>query len=101
MTALATATIEGDTLALAGVLDFDSVLDVAEQGQHWLQESAPAQCNLDLSAISYSSSAGIALLLGWLRVAKKQQKTLHILRIPDDMVALARVGGLEDLLSGA
>lgn len=100
MASRASVTAAGDTLALAGVLDFESVLDVDSLGRQWLQGEAPAQCNLDLAAVSYSSSVGIALLLGWLRVARQQHKTLKILRMPADMVALAQVGGLADLLLG-
>jgi phospholipid transport system transporter-binding protein len=100
MAARATAEISGDTLALAGVLDFESVLALDAQGRSWLQGDAPSVCNINLGAVSYSSSVGIALLLGWQRVALQQRKTLHILQLPADMVALVRVGGLDDLLAG-
>lgn len=100
MVSTATATIGDDTLTLAGVLDFDSVIAVDAQGQQWLRGAAPAQCNLDLSAISYSSSAGVALLLGWLRVARQQHKALRMQHMPADMAALVRVGGLEDFFAG-
>jgi phospholipid transport system transporter-binding protein len=96
----ASVSINGDTLALSGVLDSESVLDVDKQGQTWLQGAAPGECKLDLGAVSYSSSAGIALLLGWLRIAQQQRKSLRILQLPADMAALARVSGLEDLLAG-
>lgn len=98
MAAWASATITGDTLTLAGVLDYETVLEVDKQGQHWLTGAAPAECKIDLGDISYSSSAGIALLLGWLRSAQQQQKNIHFLRIPTNMIALANVGGLDDLL---
>lgn len=100
MAARATAEVNGDTLALSGVLDFESVLAIDVEGRRWLQGVAPSVCNINLGAISYSSSAGIALLLGWLRVALQQKKKLHIVQLPADMAALARVGGLEDLLAG-
>ena len=100
MAARATAEINGDTFALAGVLDFESVLAIDAEGQSWLQGAAPTVCNINLAAVSYSSSVGIALLLGWLRVALQQHKTLHLLQLPADMAALARVGGLEELLAG-
>ena len=100
MAARATAEISGDTLALAGVLDFESVLELDAQGRSWLQGPAPSVCNVHLGAVSYSSSVGIALLLGWFRVALQQQKTLHIQQLPADMAALAQVGGLDELLAG-
>ena len=98
MASPAIISINGNTLALSGVLDFDSVLEVDIQGQQWLQSAAPLECNLDLGGVSYSSSAGIVLLLGWLRVAQQQQKKLRIKQLPPSMAALAKVGGLEDLL---
>lgn len=98
MTASATVTIAGDTLTLSGVLDYDTVAAVDKQGRQWLQSSAPQECNIELSGITYSSSVGIALLLGWLRVAGKEKRKLHIQQLPESMAALARVGGLAGVL---
>ncbi|HCS64379.1 MAG TPA: anti-anti-sigma factor [Cellvibrio sp.] len=98
MATSASISIQGDTLTLSGVLDHESVLDIDQQGQQWLLESQTREYKLDLGAITYSSSAGIALLLGWLRIAQQQQKTLQFLHMPVSMIALANVGGLEDLL---
>jgi anti-anti-sigma factor len=98
MDSAASISINGDTLILAGVLNHETVLEVDKQGRQWLLESAPVDCKLDLGAITYSSSAGIALLLGWLRITQQQQKKLHFLKAPASMIALAKVGGLEDLL---
>lgn len=99
MAASATVVIAGDTLALSGVLNYDTVSAVDKQGQQWLQNAAPSQCNIELSGITYSSSVGIALLLGWLRVASQQKKSLHIQQLPASMLALARLGGLSDILT--
>jgi phospholipid transport system transporter-binding protein len=98
MAAWASVSINDDTLTLTGVLDHETVLKVDEPGQQWLLKLAPRECKLDLSAITYSNSAGIALLLGWLRIAQQQQKTLQFSQAPASMIALANVGGLEDLL---
>lgn len=98
MVTSASISIQGDTLTLSGVLDHESVLEVDQQGQQWLLESNTRECKLELGNITYSSSAGIALLLGWLRIAQQQQKNLHFLKAPANMIALAKVGGLEDLL---
>ncbi len=98
MTTRASVSIDGDTLTLTGVLDHETVLAVDEPGRQWLLGSAPRECKLALGTITYSSSAGIALLLGWLRIAQQQQKTLQLLQVPASMIALANLGGLEDLL---
>lgn len=93
--------IAGNTLSLSGVLDFESVPDLDIEGAQWFAAAAPEQCELDLAAVTYSSSVGIALVLGWMRAAQHAGRTLAIKNMPADMLALARVGGLEPLLTGA
>ena len=91
--------IENNKLILSGVLDYESVLAVDAQGREWLSTSAEQDCCLDLSLVTYSSSAGIALLLGWLRTARKHKKNLRILPLPKNLLALTKVSGLDDLLT--
>lgn len=98
MTARATVNIDGDTLTLSGVLDYESVLDIDIQVQEWLKNVAPSPCNVDLDRVTYSSSVGVAILLGWLRIAQQTQKMLRFQKMPANMTALAKVGGLEELL---
>lgn len=93
--------IAGNTLSISGVLDFESVLDLDAQCAQWFTTVAPTQCELDLAAVTYSSSVGIALVLGWMRAARRAGRTLAIKNMPADMLSLARVGGLEALLTGA
>jgi phospholipid transport system transporter-binding protein len=87
-----------DTLALTGVLGFVSVVELESAGVQWLQMQAAAHCTVDLAAVSYSSSAGLALLLAWQRAAARAGKTLRVKNMPADMAALAQVGGLAELL---
>jgi phospholipid transport system transporter-binding protein len=99
MSSRAILSIDGNTLTLSGELDHESVLRIDVEGQQWLRSPAQVQCNIELNGVTYASSAGIALLLSWLRVAEQQQKTLHILRAPANLIALAKVGGLEGLFT--
>lgn len=94
-------TIRDDELVLAGVLDFETVVALDADGSRWLRETAPAACRLDLSGVTHSTSAGVALVLGWLRTAGKAGKRLQITHVPADMAALIRVTGLQALLDGA
>lgn len=96
----ATLSFDGATLAVAGRLDHDSVVALAEAGATWLAQRAPAECRVDLAGVDYSTSAGIALLLGWLRAATQAGKQLRFDNLPADMAAIARVGGLDHILQG-
>lgn len=91
--------INGDTLSISGVLDFESVVEIDAQGRQWLADAAPKQCVVDLAAVTYSSSVGIALVLGWMRAAEKATKILSVKNIPADMLALASVSSLDTVLA--
>lgn len=98
MAALAKIEVEGDTLTLSGVLDFDTVQVLQVDGARWVETLAPAAFTLDLAGVTYSSSAGLALLLDWLRTAQQVKKQPCLRGMPADMLALARVSGLEGIL---
>ncbi len=94
----ATMVFTENVLALSGVLDFDSVVDLEADGSHWIINKAPQNCWLDLKSISYSSSAGLALLLVWLQVALQHKKVLVIENVPQDMISMAKLVGLDKSL---
>ncbi len=91
--------INGNRLSISGVLDFESVLDLDAKGQEWVAAAAPANCEIDLADVTYSSSVGIALVLGWMRAAQKAGKALSVKNVPADMLALVRVSGLDTVLA--
>lgn len=85
-------------LAVTGVLDFATVPALEQTGRDWIvQGSGPFF--IDLAEVSYSSSAGLALLLSWLRSAASCGRAATIRSWPADLRALARVSGLEQLLA--
>jgi phospholipid transport system transporter-binding protein len=98
ITGKATLTTDADTLAITGVLDFDTVVSLQAEGQQWIETAAPNPFTVELSAVQYSTSAGLALLLDWLRVAARSGKTARLQGMPADMQALVGVGGLEQVL---
>jgi phospholipid transport system transporter-binding protein len=96
--AVAAISPQGAVLMVSGVLDADSVLALQADGAVWIRSEAPAAFTLDLAAVEYSSSAGLALLLDWLRIAAACGKQVRVSQMPADMRALVRVSGLENLL---
>lgn len=82
---------------LSGVLDFESVPKLWRVG-HALFE-AGSELHVDLSGVSHANSAGLALLVEWMRFAEKRQKRLSYHNIPGQMLAIARVSDLEKVLT--
>jgi phospholipid transport system transporter-binding protein len=82
--------------ALVGTLSNVTVPGVWRDGAQ--QFGAHAELQLDLSGVRRSDSAGLVLLVEWMRYAKKHDKRITYLNIPDQMLAIARVSGLEQIL---
>jgi len=82
---------------LAGPLGFDSVMGLAQAGRSAITGS-DEKVIFDLSKVTVVSSAGLALLISWLRYARTHGKHLHFTHIPDSLIGLARVSGLSHLL---
>lgn len=89
---------QDNTLSLKGVLDHATVVQVYAEGEAWLN-TAPKPAVIDLSQVQQSNSAGLALLLQWLRVAQKNQIALTFKAVPLQMTRLMTVHGLQDLFS--
>ncbi len=53
---------------------------------------------IDLAGVTASDSAGLALLIEWLRVAKAASRSLRFENIPSQLQQLARLSEVEELL---
>ncbi|MDY0006109.1 MAG: STAS domain-containing protein [Spongiibacteraceae bacterium] len=93
----AAARFDNDAVSLSGTLDFETVIGLDNDVAPWLRDRMPATCTVDLAEVAYSNSAGIALLLGWMRIAQQGGGKLVLRAVPEDMQALAKVGGLPEL----
>lgn len=85
-------------LQLAGVLDYSTGPQLREQGARLIASSSAARLSLDCNAVEKSSSVGLALLLAFMRDARKAGRELTISGLPDDMREIAEVSGLLELL---
>ncbi len=97
--------LRGDgVFLLSGELSFSSVPRLLREGQRLLpREAASAEVSagvtMDLQGVSRTDSAGLALLVEWLRDSRAQGVEINFLNIPAQMLALAHLSGLEGVLS--
>ena len=81
----------------------DGVLDLASVGRH-LAEGVKAinatseKLEIDLSGSQFAGTAGIALLIAWLRHGEKAGKQVMFRGVPADLPAIARACGVETIL---
>lgn len=82
--------------AVSGPLTFDSVPNLYTTSRGWF--TAGTGMTIDLQQVAQADSAGLALLIEWLRWARKAGLSLTYINIPPQMLELIRVNGLQDTL---
>ncbi|AFJ02790.1 putative NTP binding protein (contains STAS domain) [Methylophaga frappieri] len=83
-------------LIVSDVLTFETVAQNLAQSEPLIAELTTI--NVDLENVEHSDSAGLALLIQWLRMAKQQDKAIYFSNLPTQMQAMAKASGLETLL---
>jgi len=86
------------TLSAEGPLTFASARRASELGAAALSHAAAAKLEIDCRGITASDSAGLAVLLEWLSVARRAGRSLRYAQLPEGLAALARISDLEELL---
>jgi phospholipid transport system transporter-binding protein len=86
----------GGRFRVSGVLDAVTVGDLLKQSKE--RFANVGQIDIDLAGVAEGDSAGLALLIEWVRVAKNGQQALSFHNVPGQISALARISEIEDLL---
>ena len=87
---------EDGCLYLSGELSMVTVPSLLSQRQ---QLTGNGELTIDLDGVERADSAGVALLVQWQREANQSQRKLSFINIPSQMLAIARVSGVDDLLA--
>jgi phospholipid transport system transporter-binding protein len=82
-------------LTLAAALTNRNATETLQEG---LAQLAHGDLSVDCGALTQIDSAAVAVLLGWQRAAQAQQRQLVIQRPPAQLLSLASVYGVAELL---
>ena len=88
----------GGIIVIEGELNMQTVPDVSQQLKNILPKSNGAAFTLDLAAVTRSDSAGVALLVEVMQIAKSAKLEFHFSNLPGQMKDIAGVSGLLDIL---
>ena len=86
---------DGDCLQISGRLTIETVTGIFDTA---LQPEGEAGLVVDLGKVEAVDSAAVSLLLSWLRRAQSSQVTLRFSNVPDNLLSLARLYGVAELL---
>ena len=87
--------IEDGRLVIRGRLTIATVPALFETG---LQHLTSEDLLVDFSQVEAVDSAAVSMLLGWTRAAQRSQRTLRVTGLPADLLSLARLYGVDELL---
>jgi phospholipid transport system transporter-binding protein len=81
--------------AVQGDMSFATVSDLLEHGRSLF--NGGTEIEVDLSGVNHADSAGLALLIEWLRNAKSRDIKIKYLSMPLQLTALAEISEIKDL----
>jgi phospholipid transport system transporter-binding protein len=84
--------------AVSGKLSFDTVSELMQQGTALFANAS--NVDIDLSSVTHADSAGLALLLEWLRYGKHNNKVVRYQNLPAQLTSLAAISEVDAMLLG-
>jgi len=87
----------GGRFALKGEMNFDTAEQILRQSEAPFEEHT--QIEIDLSGVTDSDSAGLALLLEWVTWANHSVREIRFIGLPDRVMAIAKTTEVEKLLT--
>jgi len=84
--------------AADGALTFATARRACELGERSFAGAAGDAVEIDCTGITASDSAGLAVLLEWLRIARRAGRKLRYTALPQGLMALARISEVDAML---
>ncbi len=88
--------IDNGVCRLSGELGFSAVPRVWRDSERLFTGSRHVL--IDLGGVTRADSAGLALLISWIRIAEEKKISIKFKNIPGQLLAIARVSGVEEML---
>jgi phospholipid transport system transporter-binding protein len=84
---------EHNRLAVTGELNFTTIMPIWQSSLALL--TACSTLTIDLSKVTATNSAGLILLIEWLKYAKHNNKIVIFENLPPQIQSIAQVAGLK------
>lgn len=82
--------------ALSGEIGFGNAATLLAEGLRSFGGEGPVE--VDLSGVTHADSAGVALLIEWVAALRDAGRELRFGAIPGQVLAIARLGGVDGFL---
>ncbi len=84
-------------ILVSGELTADTAPGLESEGRRLLV-AGTGRCEIDLAGVNYGSSAGVALLLAWLRAGRAGGREVVFCNVPAGMRSIVNFSGLDSII---
>jgi len=88
--------LQDDKVMVVGDLTFATVMPLWHASVPLLNSQAAFK--FDFSKVSKCNSAGVTLLLAWIKLAKSTAKTIQFFHLPQQLSSIIAVAGLSEVI---
>jgi len=88
--------LENNHVFVSGEINFDTTVSLWNHSLPFF--SHPEELIFDFSGVTKTNSAGLALLLEWIKYAKQAKKRIIFKNLPAQLTSVAAVAGINKLL---
>lgn len=96
MQKLAELILKDDVFLVKGDINFANVMSLRQQSL--AQFDHQSVLSFDLSEVKSSDSSGLALVIEWVKLGKKNNKQIRLMHVPADLMSIAKASGLDSLI---
>jgi len=90
--------VDAERVTLEGDLSYKTVAEALTKVIFASEAPINKSVSIDFAGVDHADSSGLALMVHWLREAKKRNMFIQFVNIPKKLIALAEMSNLEDVL---
>jgi len=98
MKKMADITFKDNQFFISGDLDFSNVMSLYNKSLLTAQRCSALQ--FDFSQLKSSDSSGLALIIEWIKLAKKSNKPISFSHLSADIMSIAKAAGIDGMFNG-
>jgi phospholipid transport system transporter-binding protein len=92
----AALTFHDSIFQISGDLCHQNVMSLHRQSLAYFESTS--QLTFDFAGVTSSDSAGLALVIEWIKLAEQHKKPIHIKNLSDGLMSIAVASGLDPLI---
>jgi phospholipid transport system transporter-binding protein len=96
---IAVEVVSPEKIQVCGALTFRTASRACVAGEQAFAAATAQAVQVDCAKVTGADSAGLAVLVDWVAMARRTGRVLHFTNLPPEIVAVAAISEVEDLFA--